>query len=124
MHVMAVVDVLVVHDGGGDTAEPVAPLHQIKKTLLELLGVTVDDAIGVLAEDLHLPLVALAHAVALESVLVSALLLAHLAVPSELLESLGLDSIGDCLRCEEIVLSHEDFRAQNWMGFELGNSGI
>lgn len=120
MHVMAVVDVLVVHDGGGDTAEPVAPLHQIKKTPLELLGVTVDDAIGVLAEDLHLALVALAHAVALESVLVSALLLAHLAVPSELLESLGLDSIGDCLRCKEIVLSHEDFRAENWMGFELG----
>lgn len=97
MNMVAVVDVLVVDHGGGDTAEPVASLHQIEKTLLELLGVAIDDAIRVFAKDLHLPLVAFAHAVAFEAVLVSTLLLAHLAVPSKLLESLGLDPIGDCL---------------------------
>ena len=50
-------------------------------------------AVGVLAEDLHLALVALAHAVALEPVLVPALLLAHLAVPPQLLQPFRLDSV-------------------------------
>lgn len=98
MDVVAVGDVLVVDDGGGDAAEAVATLHVVKEGGLELLGVAVDDAVRVLAEDLHLALVALAHAVALEAVLVAALFLAHLAVPAELLETFGLDSISDCLR--------------------------
>lgn len=98
MDVVAVGDVLVVDDGGGDAAEAVAPLHVLEEHGLELLGVAADDPSRVLAEDLHLALVRLAHAVALESVLVAALLLAHLAVPSELLQSFGLDSVGDRLR--------------------------
>lgn len=51
----------------------------------------------------------LAHAVALEAVLVAALLLAHLAVPPELLEAFGFDSVRDCLRRQEIVLAHGGF---------------
>uniref|UniRef100_A0A2P2PIS4 Uncharacterized protein MANES_07G115700 n=1 Tax=Rhizophora mucronata TaxID=61149 RepID=A0A2P2PIS4_RHIMU len=103
---MPVVDVLVVDDGGGDAGEAVAPAHEIKEGVLELLGVAVDDAVRVLAEDLHLALVALAHAVALEPVLVSALLLAHLAVPSQLLQTFRFDSVRYCLRCQELVFPH------------------
>ncbi|KAF2318774.1 hypothetical protein GH714_010616 [Hevea brasiliensis] len=83
-----------------------APPHEIEERVLELVGVTFDDAVRVLTEDLHLTLVALAHTVALEAILVAALLLTHLAVPSELLETFGFDSVGDCFWREKIVLTH------------------
>lgn len=38
--------------------------------------------------------------------LIAALLLAHLAVPAELLQPLGLDAVGDGLGAEEIRLPH------------------
>ena len=50
--------------------------------------------------------VALAHAVALEAVLVAALLLAHLAVPPELLENFRLDAVSDGFRRQEVALPH------------------
>lgn len=98
MDVVAVRDVLVVDDGGSNAAEAVAPLHVLEERALELLGVATDDSGGVLAEDLHLALVRLAHTVALESVLITALLLAHLAIPSQLLQTFRLDSVRDSLR--------------------------
>lgn len=106
--VAAVGDVLVVDDGGGDAAEAVAPLHVLEEHALELLGVAADDPGRVLAEDLHLALVRLAHTMALESVLVATLLLAHLAVPSQLLQTFCFDSVGDRLRGEEFVLPHSE----------------
>ena len=45
------------------------------------------------SKDLHLSLVRLACQMALEAILVAALLLAHLAVPSQLLQTFRLDSI-------------------------------
>ena len=95
MDVVAIVDVLVVNDGGGDATEPVATLHVVQESAFEFFGVSFDDSGRVLAKNLHLTLVALAHAVALETVLVATLLLAHLAVPSELLEPLRFDPIRD-----------------------------
>ena len=106
MHVVAIGDVLVVHDCGGDAGEAVGPAHMVEESTLEFFRVTADDAVGVLAKDLHLALVALAHAVALEAVLVAALLLAHLAVPPQLLEPLGFDPVRDRLWRQEIVLPH------------------
>ena len=44
------------------------------------------------------------HAVALEAVLIAALLLAHLAVPSKLFETRGLYAIPDGLRGEKPIL--------------------
>jgi hypothetical protein len=44
--------------------------------------------------------------VALETVLVSALLLAHLAVPAQLLQPLRLDPVGNPLRGPHVVLTH------------------
>ena len=93
MDVVAIVDVLVVNDGGGDATEPVAMLHVIQESVFEFFEVSFDDSGQVFAENLHLMLVALAHVVALETVLVATLLLAHLAVPSELLEPLLFDPI-------------------------------
>lgn len=55
-----------------------------------LIRELVDHLVRVLREDPHLAQVALGRGVALEAVLVSALLLAHLAVPLELLQPLGL----------------------------------
>lgn len=46
----------------------------------------------------HLAQVVLAHLVALESVLIPALLLTQLAVPTQALQALGLDPVADlCL---------------------------
>lgn len=101
-----VIDILVVDDGSGNTGEAVSAAHEIEKGFLEFLGEAIDNAIGALAEDLHLALVGLAHAVAFESVLVAALLLTHLAVPSQLLQTLRLDPIRDRLRSQELVLPH------------------
>ena len=62
----------------------------------------------VFGEHGHLPLVRFRLAVALEAVLVAALLLAHLAVPAQLLQALGLDAVGDGLGREEplLLLTH------------------
>ena len=57
---------------------------------------------------------------ALETVLIAALLLAHLAVPSELLQTLGLDPVGDGLGRQEagLLLAHPPLSARlavlNW----------
>jgi hypothetical protein len=58
----------------------------------------------VFSKDGHLAHVTLAHRVALEAVLVSALLLAHFAIPSQLLQPLRLDAVGDGLGGEKAVL--------------------
>lgn len=84
---MAIGNVLIVDDGGGDTAGSMAAFHVIKKRTFEILGIVVDDSGGILAKDDHLSLVGVAHTVALESVLIPTLLVAHLAVPSEFLQT-------------------------------------
>ena len=53
---------------------------------------------GILGIDPHLPQVALGHGVALEPILVPALLLAHLAVPSQTLQALALGLVGNRFR--------------------------
>ena len=95
MDVVVIVYVLVVNDGGGDATEPVATLHVVQESAFEFFGVSSNDSGQVLAEDLHLMLMVLTHTVALETVLVATLLLAHLAIPSELLEPLRFDPIRD-----------------------------
>lgn len=97
MNMVAKGDVLVINDGGGDTAEPMAIFHVLEKGAFEFFGVTVDDSSGVLPEHLHLALVRLAHTMALESILVAALLLAHLAIPPQFLQTLCFDSVSNRL---------------------------
>ena len=59
---------------------------------------------GVLCDQKQLALVILGLGVALEAVLVSALFRATLAVPPELLQALGLDSVANSLRRHETGL--------------------
>ena len=96
MNVISIINKLIVNDGGGDATEPVTAFHEVEEVLFELFGVSGYDSVRVLPEDLHLALVRFAHAMAFESVFVSALLLAHLTVPSKLLETFGFDSVGNC----------------------------
>lgn len=109
---VAIGDVLVVHHSGSDAAEPVAAFHVIEEGGFELFRVAINDTIRVLTEHLHLALVALTHAVALEPVLVTTLFLAHLAVPTEFLETFCLDTVGDCFRSQEFVLPHWDLEQE------------
>ena len=73
------------------------PFEQVHESVLKLLGVGPQEFVWVVGEYEELPLVRLAGRVALEPVLVTALLLAHLAVPAELLQSLGLHLVGQVL---------------------------
>ena len=95
--VILVIDVLIVDLSGLDSLGSVTALEQTHESVLELLGVGAQELVGVVGEDEELALVGLARRVALESVLVSALLLAHLAVPTELLQPLGLHLVGQVL---------------------------
>ena len=90
VHVVAVGDVLGVHDVCADAHVAVAAAHELHERAVELLREVAHELLRVLREQHHHPLVPLALAVALEPVLVAALLLAHLAVPAELLEGLCL----------------------------------
>lgn len=105
---VAVGDILVVDDGGGNAGEAVGAAHEVEEGILKFFRVAVDNTSGVLAKYLHLALVGLAHAVAFEPVLVPALLLAHLAVPPQLLQTLRLYPVRDRLRRQEVVLSHSE----------------
>lgn len=61
------------------------------------LGESFNDAVRRLAKHHHLPLVRVGAEVALEAILIAALLATHLAIPSQLLQPLRLDAITDLL---------------------------
>ena len=69
--------------------------------MLELHGVTADMRARVFSDREHLTQVRLGLGMAFETVLVSALLLADLAVPSQPLKPLGLHFVGEVLRCSD-----------------------
>lgn len=106
MDMMPVGDILIPNHRGSDTSGPVRPLQMLHKHLLELLRESVDEPLRIVPENLHLALVAFRHTVTFEAVLIPALLLAHLAVPLQLLQTLGLDPVGDGLRRQKLVLPH------------------
>ena len=81
-----------------------------QELLQKLLAVPIDEPALVRTEQLHLPQVRLGRDVALEPILVPALLRAHLAVEPEFLQALRLGSVRDALRGEEIVLAHPPCR--------------
>lgn len=85
MYVVPVRNVLIPNNRGRHTGGPVRPFQMLHEHLLELLRESVDETVGVIAEHLHLALMAIGQAVTFEAVFVTALLLAHLAVPFELL---------------------------------------
>lgn len=105
VEVVLVLNVLLVHGIRLDPVRAVPPREQLDKVVLEL-GAEVGDVLaGVLADDKHLAQVRLRLGVALETVLVTALFLADLAVPPQPLKSLGLHLVGDVLRSTDCRLS-------------------
>jgi hypothetical protein len=74
----------------------------------------------VLGIDPHLPQMALGHGVALESILVPALLLAHLAVPSQTLQALRLGLVGNGLGRAGRGFRHGSVRRRREGGREGG----
>lgn len=67
----------------------------VQESALKFLAVAFNHTVWVLPKHLHLPPVPFTHLVALEAVLISALLLAQLAVPAQLAKTLGLDARGN-----------------------------
>ena len=73
----------------------VPPRKQLDEIVLELSGEICDMSAGILADNEHLPEMSFGLDVTFESVVVSALLLADLTVPSQSLKSLGLHLVGE-----------------------------
>lgn len=80
--------------------------QEIHKVPLEVVAEALDVLLGILANDLEVPDMALALNVTLEPVCVAALLLARLTPPAQPLQTLGLHLVGDpfCAAC--FGLSH------------------
>jgi len=82
VRVLSIRDVLVVDDVGGHSLGLPTTRHEIHEGGLELSREAVHKVLGSLGEDLHLALMTLGLAVALEAIGIATLLLAHLTVPS------------------------------------------
>lgn len=87
-----------------------ASAKQFYEIVLELLGVLVEGLARVFAEDEHLTQVRLAIYVAFETVLVTALLFAGLAVPAEALEAFRFELVADVLKGADLGFRHIDIR--------------
>jgi len=77
----------------------VPPRKQLDKIVLELSREIGNVSASVLSDDEHLSEVRLGLNVTLETVVVPALFLTDLTVPSQPLKSLGLHLVGEILRC-------------------------
>lgn len=106
MYVVLVLDILLVEPIGVDLLLAVTCAQQVQKVPLELLRVLLDFALRVLTNKHHLPQVTFAHGVALEPVLVPALLLANLAVPAESLQAARLHLIRHILGRSKLCFPH------------------
>ena len=95
MQMILILNELLIHIIRLHPVGTMTPREERDEVVLELRGVVRDVAAGVLADGEHLPEVRLGRGVALEAVLVPALFFAHLAVPAEPLEALGLHFVGD-----------------------------
>ena len=81
--------------------------------MLELSGEICDMSAGVLSNDEHLSEMGFGLDVTLEPVVVSTLLLADLAVPSQSLKSLGLHLVSEVFGCSNCWSQWEVVTKQN-----------
>lgn len=103
---MSIWDEVSVDSVGQNSLRPVTVTHQLHETLLKFLREFVHKSVGVLNKELHLSLVTIWHPMALEAILVSALLLTHLAIPSQLLKALGLHFVAEPFCWSHLLLRH------------------
>lgn len=106
MSVVSIWDEVTVDCVGQNSLGPVSVAHQLHETLLKFLREFVHKSVRVLNKELHLSLVTIWHPMALEAVLVSALLLTHLAIPSQLLKALGLHFVAQPFCWSHLLLRH------------------
>ena len=97
VQVILVLDEFLVDSVRLDTIRAVPPRKELDEVVLELRAEVGDVPARVLAYDEHLTKVGLRLGVALEAILVSALLLADLAVPPKPLQALRLHLVRDVL---------------------------
>ena len=98
MEMTLVLDEFLIYIVGFHSIRAVPTGQELDEVVLELGREIRDVSTGVLADDEHLAKVGFRLSVTFETVFVSALLLADLAVPSQPLKSFRLHLIGDVLR--------------------------
>lgn len=99
----AVLDDLLVNRVRFDTLRSEPAREELDEVVLELRGVVRDVLPCALPDDEHLAEMGLGLGVTFETVLVSALLLADLAVPSQTLQALGLHLVGEVFRGSDCI---------------------
>jgi len=87
---LLVTDVLLVHHVSLHPLLIVLPPQDVIESLLKVPAISVQVLARVISEQQQLSLMRLRRGVALEPIRIPALLLAHLAVPPQLLQTLGL----------------------------------
>ena len=98
---VAVLDELLVDVVRLDTLRPKPAGEELDEVVLKLHGEVGDMLACTFANDEHLAEMRLGLGVTFESVLIPALLLADLAVPTQALKALGLHLVGEVLRCTD-----------------------
>ena len=95
---IAILDELLVYVIGLHTFRAESAGEELDEIVLELHGEVGDVLARALADDEHLAEMGLGLSVTLESIFISALLLADLAVPTETLKALRLHLVSEVLR--------------------------
>jgi len=99
-------DILLVNHITMHAFRSVLPPQNVQVALFKVVAEAGHEAAGIFGKEQQLALMGLGRQVALETVLVAALLLAHLAKPAQLLQPLGLDPVGDGLGRQGLVFGH------------------
>lgn len=89
--------------------------EELQEVALELVGEVVDVLLRILADNHHLSDVRLALDVAFEPVLIATLLLAHLAIPPEALQTFRLELVAHILRGAYFGSRHGAATVVLWM---------
>lgn len=84
----------------------VSSFKQLYEVLEKLVAELIDELFGVLADDEHLPDMALRLCMHFESIGITALLFADLAIPSESLKTFGLEFVVQVLGRTDLGLWH------------------
>jgi len=108
MNVLLIRDVFLVEVVELNLLLAVRRSQELEEISLKLAAVVADELLGILAHDEHLSDVGLRLSVHLEAILIAHLALAHLAVPSQPLKSLGLELVVQILRRSYFSFRHLD----------------
>jgi len=112
--VLLVGNVLLVDLVGAGSLRAEPPAQQLHVAVGELFAEAVQEFARIVRKEEQLALVGLAHRVALEAVFIAALLLAHLAVPAQLLQTLRFHLVGEVLGRTYLGATHRSVFLCAW----------